>query len=195
MTSSFKLKESDPESLLCYCLYCLGMQVFGSCVTNDRIIINHHHHRSCDWCDKWNSSQTKDLPEAEIKGQFCVSHAYIGRNVLTCWWTTVICIWLPNESKRHHRIYFAVNDKLARWFADGEKWPARVCSLWWQPERDGRCRSQMCGNNTCVRVWRRSAGCLSTCVAIHCRGLPVGWRTNKPVGKKKSTPRRDAEHV
>lgn len=116
------------------------MQVFGLFVINDRIIISHHHHhRSCDWCHKWNSwwtrSQTKDLPGAEIKGQFSVSHGYIGRSVLTCWWTTAICIWLTNESKRHHRIYFGVNDKLARWFAVREKWPA-LMATWvrWLPQ-------------------------------------------------------------
>lgn len=173
------------------------MQVFGLDVINNGIIISHHHnhHCSCDWCDKWNSwrtrSQTKDLPEAEIKGQFCVSHAYIGRSVLTCWWTTTICISQTNPN--------AITVSILAWTINwlvglqtGKKWPARVSSLWWQPEWDGRHRSQMCGYNTCVLVWWRSAGCVSACMVIHCWGLPAGWRINKPVGKKHTQERRGA---
>lgn len=112
----------NPQSLLCYCLYCPGMQVFGLDVINDGIIINHHH-PGCDWCDKWKSwrsrSQPKDLPGTEIKDELCISHAHVGRTALTCWWTTSICIWVANESERHHRISFGMNDELARWAFDG----------------------------------------------------------------------------
>lgn len=186
----------NPKSLLCYCLYCPGMQVFGLYVINNGIIINRHHHRGCDWCDKWKSwrsrSQPKDLPESEIKDKLCISHAHMGRTVLTCWWTTSICIWLANESERHHRISFGMDDELARWFADGEKRPGSfaLMATWarWSPQISDVRQQHL---RLCLATLRRPPinMCGDTLLRSACR------MEDRQTCGKKSTPRREAVDV
>ncbi len=72
-------------------------------------------------------------------------------------------------SKCHHTINFSMNDKLARWFADGKNPPVRVFALITTSAR-WLLRSQMYSPNTCVHVvWHAP-------LAVH---QHEGWYTAK----------------